>query len=106
MNISRNTTIREFDKQDENVPEREHQCVQTYCVTEGYRAVDSHGDGQCPLCIGADDTRHRGLIQVTIPHSQLQDYKVHPKASDDSVSLASHCSAGWGNSVHKNKMNK
>ena len=83
--------IENSDKDDEE----NHQCIQTYSIGQGYRAVDSHSGGQCPLCIGADDTKHRGLIRVNIQHKDLVDYKVHPKEAEDSVSLSSHCSMGW-----------
>ncbi|KAL5258465.1 hypothetical protein ACHWQZ_G009088 [Mnemiopsis leidyi] len=79
----------------EGKEEENHQCIQTYSIGHGYRAVDSHSGGQCPLCIGADDTKHKGLIRVNIQHKDLVDYKVHPRDAEDSVSLSSHCSMGW-----------
>jgi hypothetical protein len=94
-NQTQNTPSVEDKENSENLEETNHQCIQTYSISNGYRAVDSHSGGQCPLCIGADDTKHRGLIRVNIPHKELVDYKVYPKETDDSVSLSSHCSMGW-----------
>ncbi|XP_063680106.1 uncharacterized protein LOC134815498 [Bolinopsis microptera] len=95
LNITQNTLIVEDKENSDKVEELNHQCIQTYSVSQGYRAVDSHSGGQCPLCIGDDDTKHKGLIRVNIPHNELVDYKVYPREIDDSVSLSSHCSTGW-----------
>lgn len=87
----------------EKVKEVNHQCIQTYTVGLDYRATDSHFGSQCPLCTGADDSKHKGLIRVNIPHSHNVDYKVTPRETDGSVSLSSHCSLGWGNSLPQSK---
>ena len=95
LNTSQDT-IEVEDKENSNqVEETNHQCIQTYSISKGYRAVDSHSGGQCPLCIGADDTKHKGLIRVNIPNEELVNYKVYPRETDDSVSLSSHCAMGW-----------
>lgn len=100
--ISFTEHIENSDKDEEE----NHQCIQTYSIGQGYRAVDSHSGGQCPLCIGADDTKHRGLIRVNIQHKDLVDYKVHPKEAEDSVSLSSHCSMGWEHTSTQYKSTK
>ena len=97
-NVEFSRTISRMSRREKEVEveteEREHQCLQMYNIGRDFRAVDAHSGSQCPLCIGADDTKHRGLIRVNIPHSELVDYNVVPR-DDDSCSLASHCSAGW-----------
>ena len=104
---SHSTTLRNthMTEKHEETKERDHQCIQTYTVGQDYRAADSHYGNQCPLCTGADDSKHKGLIRVNIPHSHNVDYKVMPRDTDDSVSLSSHCSLGWDNPAPQNVKN-
>ena len=100
------TSFTEHTENSDKDDEENHQCIQTYSIGQGYRAVDSHSGGQCPLCIGADDTKHRGLIRVNIQHKDLVNYKVHPREAEDSVSLSSHCSMGWEHTSTQYKSTK
>eukprot|EP00116_Pleurobrachia_bachei_P009323 sb/3469585/ len=77
-----------------SVVEKPHQCVQTYAVGADYRARDSHAGTQCPLCVGADDSEHKGLIRVNIGNEDLVEYKVKPSSRSDPISLAAHCAPG------------
>jgi len=83
---------------DASAVEQPHQCIQTYTVGHGYRADDDHSCEQCPLCVGADDTKLRGLIRVNIPESETVQYdrklNFNPD-SLDSLGLSKHCAAGW-----------
>ncbi|XP_069466006.1 migration and invasion-inhibitory protein isoform X2 [Ambystoma mexicanum] len=87
-----------------------HECVFCYRVNKRLFPVPLNPEGACPVCKSprskqSGSVAEPAYVRVSIPRSTLlppHKYKVHRRRSfdpSDSLSLPSHCLAGWEKTV-------